>query len=812
MATERLQIIIDVQNNASRALGSITSNLQSLGRVAGGLALTGVVTLGAAIVGLGAKAVQMGSDASEAMSKFNIVFANTADEVGSSLDQFAADANRSVFALRSMGAEMGDLLQPMGFTEGASADLSVQLVKLTEDLSSFNNIPVEEVFQRIQGGLVGGHENFLRFGVVINESILQQELMRMGAENLTGAQLEQAKVQARINLLFQGTVASQNDAIRTSAGWANQVRGLIATITDLVTEIGLGLLPVVTPLLTRFGEMARQAVPLVKDAIDDLLIPLQFVSDAFVDLLNNRPERFFSNLRIAAFGFGKELGFSVEQLRGFFGALDTVVDALKQARDRFLDFIRPITTSFGQFFALEDILITLGIAIASVVVPAIAGFVVAFAPVVAAIGAVIAAVAILRNIWQNDFLGIRSIIENFIEGTAVPLFERLRDWVMVNLPLAIDFLSQAFAQFTEFMQPAVDAFNNFVGRVLEARNSALSFVEANGGIRGALTELGQILTETAISKFQELKERFVEVRDELTGRFLSAWETLKGIIAGFFEGSTFIQRLNDIRTALIEQAPLITRIKELFVALQPALTVVGTILGGLLLVSLGTINGLFQAFLGSIDELITLLGFFLQATIMVATGFVNVFTGMFEIVIGLVTLNGELIQQGWQKMVDGSGQILQGMFDQFVAIVVDGSALLISLGTEFAEGFAKTFEGFNKVTDAIKGGIDGIAGAIDSLIGWVSDLAEAVANFDFGQLAALIGQSPSPLEIGTRGASRAISDLTNNVVPQLQTAAQRVDNSQTTNVFTLEQNGVSPESAGNAIASFGLLESFAGGA
>src|SRR4030065_863312 len=82
-----------------------------------------------------------------------------------------------------------------------------------------------------------------KYGVVSSEATIKQELARMGAEGLTGAALEMAKTQARLNLILAGTTDAQGDAARTADSYANVSRGLEAAVLDLKVAIGDGLVP-----------------------------------------------------------------------------------------------------------------------------------------------------------------------------------------------------------------------------------------------------------------------------------------------------------------------------------------------------------------------------------------------------------------------------------------------------------------------------------------------------------------------------------------------------------------------------------------
>lgn len=277
---ENLKIVIDVDVKDAGDIKSLKGDLTDLGKAgksaapgldAAGKASTGMsnaikglvaggilAAAGQQLIAFGKASIEAASNAQEMQSKFNIVFGDLAGQVTSDLTAFADAANRSQYDLMGFAATLQDTLKPMGIAPDLAADLSTQLVKLGTDLSSFNNMPMDEALRRLQGTLIGSHENALAFGVVINENTLKAELAANGWDKLTGAQLEAAKVQARINLLMAGTSDAQGDAIRTADSYANQVKGMQAAVTDLQVAIGTALLPVMTELVGLVTEAAER--------------------------------------------------------------------------------------------------------------------------------------------------------------------------------------------------------------------------------------------------------------------------------------------------------------------------------------------------------------------------------------------------------------------------------------------------------------------------------------------------------------------------------------------------------------------------
>lgn len=211
-------------------------------------------TLAAVVVQQAARAggalIGLASDIEEMQGKSKVVFGEFRDQVVKDLEAFGDAVGRSTFELEGMASSIQDTFVPMGFARGEAAKLSVELTKLAVDVASFNNASDTETMEAFQSALVGNHETVRRFGVVITEATLNQELMRMGIEKGTKAATNAEKVQARLNLITKGTSDAHGDAARTADSFANRSRALKAELAELGGEIGQILLPAVTKIVS----------------------------------------------------------------------------------------------------------------------------------------------------------------------------------------------------------------------------------------------------------------------------------------------------------------------------------------------------------------------------------------------------------------------------------------------------------------------------------------------------------------------------------------------------------------------------------
>ena len=214
---------------ASKKIGVATKNM--------GIAFAKV---GAAVsaVSFGAFAVMVAkaSEMQEAMGKFAVVFGDSAGAVEASAKSMAAELGVSRLEIIQMLGSMQDLLVPMGVATEEATGMSQQMARLAVDLGSFNNMASEQVFGDLQAAITGSGEVMKKYGVVLNETAVKQELLNMGMDPANAD--DAAKAQARLNIIMAGTTAAQGDAVRTAGSFANQVKRLKANFADIAVTIG----------------------------------------------------------------------------------------------------------------------------------------------------------------------------------------------------------------------------------------------------------------------------------------------------------------------------------------------------------------------------------------------------------------------------------------------------------------------------------------------------------------------------------------------------------------------------------------------
>jgi hypothetical protein len=283
LGADQSQLDQDMNKARSGALGV----LKNMASVAGGIISADLIMRGVkAVIGFGKEAVLSAGDAMETMGKFEVSFGDAAGSAQKSLEEFASAVGRNKYELIEMAANQGAVYKSLGLGEKAAADYSTKLSQLAVDVGSFNNAKSEDVSNAFTKAMTGEFESLKTYGIVLNQTMLQEKLRSMGiTENIN--KVDQAtKAEAIYSLLLERTSDAQGDATRTSGSFANQMLALKSRLEEAKTTIGLQLLPVLTPMLGKFNEMASTVLPQVIAGFGNFASWLEIViTDG--DLLND---------------------------------------------------------------------------------------------------------------------------------------------------------------------------------------------------------------------------------------------------------------------------------------------------------------------------------------------------------------------------------------------------------------------------------------------------------------------------------------------------------------------------------------------
>jgi len=273
------------QGETAASTGAMGSSMGKFSSFAG----TAWLAVGAAAVaGVGAS-IKAASNLNEQINKTQEVFEGNAGAVLAWSKTTAEGFGVSERAALQAAGSYGQILDAAGLTTDATSEMSMSLVELASDLSSFNNIEPDVVLQKLQSGLSGMARPLREVGVFISAARVETEAYTSGiakqGEELTDAQ----KIQARYNIILQDTTKAQGDFQRTlGESLPNQLRVIKAELEDTAAKIGTALLPAVRGLV----ETLAGLVPLLeKVAFAMQFLPIVQVGEDF-DGAGNKLTRF----------------------------------------------------------------------------------------------------------------------------------------------------------------------------------------------------------------------------------------------------------------------------------------------------------------------------------------------------------------------------------------------------------------------------------------------------------------------------------------------------------------------------------------
>ena len=201
------------------------------------------------IIDFGASCIELGSDLAEVQNVVDVTFPRMSKKV----DEFAQNAAGSFGLSETMAKKFtgtfGAMAKAFGFNEQAAYEMSTALTGLAGDVASFYNISQDEAYTKMKAVFTGETEVLKDLGIVMTQNALDAYAMANGYGKVTAKMTEAEKVALRYKFVTDQLTLASGDFIRTSDGWANQVRILQLQFDSLKATIGQGLINVLTPVI-----------------------------------------------------------------------------------------------------------------------------------------------------------------------------------------------------------------------------------------------------------------------------------------------------------------------------------------------------------------------------------------------------------------------------------------------------------------------------------------------------------------------------------------------------------------------------------
>ena len=229
----------DSANRAGSKMGSLGDRLSGAKVAAAGLA-------GTALVAFLGDAISAAGDLEQSVGGVDAVFGQWAGKVHQQ-GMAAADAlglSRNEF--NQLVTVSGALLKNKGLAD--FADQSLRLVQIGADLAAQFGGSTKDAVDALNAAMRGESDPIERYGISLNEAAINAELAKKGLTGLTGAALEQAKAQVRLDLITRQSADSVGRFAAESGTAQGQQQRLNAEWEDAKASLGQGLLPAVTAI------------------------------------------------------------------------------------------------------------------------------------------------------------------------------------------------------------------------------------------------------------------------------------------------------------------------------------------------------------------------------------------------------------------------------------------------------------------------------------------------------------------------------------------------------------------------------------
>ena len=201
------------------------------------------------LVDFGAQCIELGSDLQEVQNVVDVTFPRMSKQVDEFAKNAAASFGLSETMAKKFAGTSGAMAKAFGFSEQAAYEMATTLTGLAGDVASFYNISQDEAYTKLKSVFTGETESLKDLGVVMTQSALDAYALANGYSKTTAKMSEMEKVALRYKFVQDQLSLASGDFIRTSDGWANQVRVLQLQFDSLKATIGQGLINVLTPVI-----------------------------------------------------------------------------------------------------------------------------------------------------------------------------------------------------------------------------------------------------------------------------------------------------------------------------------------------------------------------------------------------------------------------------------------------------------------------------------------------------------------------------------------------------------------------------------
>ena len=657
------------EKSTSSMLSGIGSNIEGVGKAAlGGLAVVGgaAAAAGAAILGLAASAAPV--------EGLRNAFEGLATSSGQSADVLMDAFQRGSSGMVSQRDLMETYNKAAQLVGTTFANQLPDAMQYLSKVSAATGQDMGFLLNSLAVG-VGRLSPMILDNLAIQVSLTEAtdraaEMYGVAAEELTKEQKQAGMMAVVLDKLKQNTEAMPD----VTGSAAQRMAQFKATIQDTKDQIGMAFLPILATLLGGLLKLADAVLPKLTSFLEGTVAPA-------VELVVGFFEQFVAGLgaglspleafqtALASIGLG-------ELAAGFGEVVATIQTAIETIVTTAEPFVAMIIDWVSKNIELKDVLMGLGLAIASVVVPAIAGIIAAAAPLILTAVALIAGVALLRKAWESDFGGIRTFV--------LETLTQIRAWWAEHG-------EQVIATVTGFLQTVWETIQTVFTTVQAFISTALAAIQA------WWSEHGEQVKAT-IAGFMESARATIQT-------IITAISTIISTVLGAIQAwwSTHGEQVNAIVTGFMELVRA---------AIETATTAISTIISTVL----GAIQGFWQAHGEEIMAFASSAWETIQTIIDSALGIIQ---GIIKAVTSALKGDwhsfGLALEDIWDRLWETLKSILNTAWEGIKALVSIGLDAVVNLVTGIG---SRLYDAGKAIIGKLK---EGLSAALDDVKRWFED-------------------------------------------------------------------------------------------
>lgn len=180
---------------------------------------------------------------------FEQTFRNMPDRARAAVSDIAADFERLETDIKDRATQMQGVITALGVDAETALSIVDSLTRRSLDMAAFKDVSDAEAFRAVISGLTGETEPLKKFGVVLNETAVKAELMRLGFKGNAQQASEAAKVIARTNIILQRTRELEGQVAREAENLTEKEKRAQATFQQSAENFGKQFLPVAKEVL-----------------------------------------------------------------------------------------------------------------------------------------------------------------------------------------------------------------------------------------------------------------------------------------------------------------------------------------------------------------------------------------------------------------------------------------------------------------------------------------------------------------------------------------------------------------------------------